>query len=199
MADDAHAASDSGALQSQLDELADQLSDLRGRVSDQADDARQRLEPFVDEVKSNWESVKRAVDHLGTATADAVKEASQQTEAGIQGLRSDLGTVRADLSTELADSRDGYRAAVRDLTDSWRARIDQLRVQADLARMDARDEIEDDLAKAEGLWADLKRRADELGDEAGDATADLREDVTRLVGDLRAALRRALDRLRDDG
>jgi hypothetical protein len=95
----------------------------------------------------------------------------------------------------MAESRDSYLDALRDLVSSWRARIDELRVQADLGRMEARDEAQADVERAEHQWDELKAKADQFGDQATEATADLRADVRRLVDDLRETLRKVADRL----
>ena len=192
MADDE---GDRGALSTQIDELGDQLSELRSKVEQLAQDARARLDPFLDQARSDWESARKAAERTGSATRDALRTASQEAEADITDLRANLATVRADLRTEVAESRDSYLDALRDLVSSWRARIDELRVQADLGRMDARDEAQADVERAEHQWDELKAKADQFGDQATEATADLRADVRRLVDDLRETLRKVADRL----
>jgi gas vesicle protein len=186
---------DRGSLSTQLDELGDQLIELRAKVEEQAEEARVRLDPFLDQARSDWEMARRAAERTGSAARDAVRAASKEAESDVIDLRADLATVRADLRTEMADSRETYFAALHDLVDSWRARIDELRVQADLARMEARDEGRSDVERAEHQWDELKVKADHLSDQAAEATADLRADVRRLVDDLRQTIRKVADRL----
>ena len=90
------------------------------------------------------------------------------------------------------------QGSLTELIDSWRGRLDDLKVQADLGRMDARDRIRGDLERAEGLWTELKGRVEELGDKAASTGGDLADDLKTLVEDLRSALRSAADRISTD-
>lgn len=88
--------------------------------------------------------------------------------------------------------------SLSELIESWRGRLDDLKVQADLGRMEARDRIRGDLERAEGLWTELKGRLEGLGDKAAETGGELRDDVKTLVDDLRDALRSAADRIAAD-
>lgn len=186
---------DRSTLEQQIDDLGDQLSEIRKTVEQQAGEARARLDPFLDQIRSDWDAARAAAEETGAAAREAFETASGDLEADITDLRANLGTVQADLRTELAESRDSYRDALGDLVSSWRARIDELRVQADLGAMDARDEARAEVDRAERQWEELKARADDFADQAAEATAELRADIRRLVDDLRATLRKVADQL----
>jgi archaellum component FlaC len=94
-------------------------------------------------------------------------------------------------------STDAQQNDLEDLA-TWRARIDELKVQADLGRMETRDRIRSDLERVEELWSDLKSRTERLAAQAADAGDDLRGEIRGAVSDLREALRSALTRLADD-
>lgn len=190
---------DRSALQSQLDELGEQLNDLRAKVGEQTGDVRDRLNPFVDQVKADWESVRRAAEQTGSATSEAVRGASDDAEASVKRLRTELSAAQADLRAEAADSMDAYRSAIGDLVSSLRQGLDELTVQIDLGRMDARDQLKAEMERAERLWGELKTRAEQAADQAGEATAELRSEIRKLVDDLRDTLRSVTDRLRSEG
>jgi hypothetical protein len=94
-------------------------------------------------------------------------------------------------------STDDNQNELEDLA-TWRARIDELKVQADLGRMETRDRIQSDLERVEELWSELKSRSERLASQAAGAGDDLRGEISAAVGDLREALRSALTRLADE-
>lgn len=99
------------------------------------------------------------------------------------------------------------RAQVEEQLAKWRTWIDELVVQADLGRMDVREDMKDLVARLENSYLALKNQAEKLLDRGQDrgeqvqkgvtgAAGDLRDGITKATGDLRSAARKALDQVR---
>lgn len=99
------------------------------------------------------------------------------------------------------------RAQVDEQLAKWRTWIDELVVQADLGRMDVREDVKDLVARLENSYLALKNQAEKLLDRSqgrgeqvqkgvAGAAGDLREGLTKATGDLRSAARKALDQVR---
>lgn len=99
------------------------------------------------------------------------------------------------------------RAQVEEQLAKWRTWIDELVVQADLGRMDVREDLKDIVARLENSYLALKNQAEKLLDRGQDrgeqvqkgvsgAAGDLRDGITKATGDLRGAARKALDQVR---
>lgn len=112
-------------------------------------------------------------------------------ESPIAQMEQELHHLRAAETS----SPEGYRAALGDLVRSWRARLDHARVQAELGRREIRDEVDQDLERAEHLWSQIRQRSERLGEEASELTADVRDDIRELVESIGEAFREASDRL----
>lgn len=113
-------------------------------------------------------------------------------------------------STKQAETLDELRAKVRDLehlvvelgretvdatVEAARARIDTLRVQADLGRKNARDELSEQFGDVEGVFQAVRQRFNALTDESSDVGAALLEGLRSARSDLRAAVDLAQERV----
>ncbi len=79
--------------------------------------------------------------------------------------------------------------------DAARARIDALRVRADLGRMDARDEVSSELAEVDQLLRTAERRAEQITAESSDVGTALVEGVRSARSEIAAAVELARERL----
>lgn len=96
-----------------------------------------------------------------------------------------------------AGAPDGdFQQQVDQLLARWRGWVDGMLVQADLGRMDVRDEAVETLNRVENAWLALKSEAERTGADAGSSAADLRRDTAILLADLRRAARAAIERLK---
>lgn len=90
----------------------------------------------------------------------------------------------------------------RESTDAilevWKARIDALRVQADLGRMELRDDTTGPLDAAEAALSGARVRMDSLTSEATDVGTALIEGLRSARSDLRAAVGLAQARIEAD-
>lgn len=77
-----------------------------------------------------------------------------------------------------------------------RSRIDDLRVQASLARMDAQDDVRTTIDRLEGLWGDARQQLEKLRDESRDAGRGVGDNLRHAVVDLRTRFEDATSALR---
>ena len=89
------------------------------------------------------------------------------------------------LETQLDDLR--RRLAESEL-DDWKARIDQLEVQAHLAQMEADDQLQPLLDQMRNRWLDARSQFDKAGNRAGDAVQTVLDGVRSAAKDLGDAL-----------
>ena len=105
-----------------------------------------------------------------------------------------------------ADGED-LRAQVEAQLAKWRQWIDELVVQADLGRLDVRDELKDLVQRLENSYLALKNEAEKAVDRnqgrgeqvqkaAAGAAGDLKEGLSKATEDLRSAARKAYDQVR---
>jgi hypothetical protein len=73
------------------------------------------------------------------------------------------------------------------LLEEWRARIDELLVQADLASKDVADLVRSQAAVAENAYLAARNRLKEMPRDAGANLGSLRSGFDNLVGDMRSA------------
>lgn len=120
----------------------------------------------------------------------------------------ELAAELDDLERDAVDG-DGedLRAQVEAQLQKWRQWIDELVVQADLGRLDVRDDLRELVQKLENSYVALKNEAEKAVDRnqgrgeqvqkaATEAAGDLRDGVVKASGDLRRAARSALDQLK---
>jgi len=87
------------------------------------------------------------------------------------------------------------RETVEALLDAWRARLDNLRVQVDLAEMDGRDEVDHAVRRADETLRAVRARLDSGSGATDDVREILREGVASARADLGAAVELAEERI----
>jgi len=71
--------------------------------------------------------------------------------------------------------------------DDWHARIDELKVQVDLATMDVREDVAKRLEVTENVYLAVRSRLADARHDAGKNMATVRQSVDQLLVDLRRA------------
>ena len=115
------------------------------------------------------------------------ESSTKQTET-LEELRSkvrDLEHLVVELGRETVDAT----------VEAARARIDTIRVRADLGRMDVRDEVGEQFGDVEGVFQAVRQRFNALTDESSDVGAALLEGLRSARSDLRAAVDLAQERV----
>jgi hypothetical protein len=115
-------------------------------------------------------------------------EMTQHQSETVEQLRADVREAE-ELLVELG--RDTVRATL----DAWRARIDNLRIQVELGRMDVDDEVSDSIGGAESVWATARDRLTAASLEASDVRVALTEGLRAARADLQAAVDLAQERI----
>ncbi|MGA2835146.1 MAG: hypothetical protein ABSF84_00985 [Acidimicrobiales bacterium] len=77
------------------------------------------------------------------------------------------------------------------LLEEWRARIDELLVQADLASKDVSESVRDRAAIAENAYLAAANRLSQIPKDAGANLGSMRDGIEKLFDDLREAYRSA--------
>ena len=77
-----------------------------------------------------------------------------------------------------------------------RGRIDDLKVQASLGRMDAQDDVHSTVERLEALWNDARHQLDRLRDESRTAGRSVTGGVRQAVGELRTSFEDTITALR---
>ena len=75
--------------------------------------------------------------------------------------------------------------------DSWRGRIEQLKVQAHLGQMELRDEAESQLERVDDTWMTARHSLDDLGGKVGEAWDELVENLRPALANIRNAFQQA--------
>lgn len=91
----------------------------------------------------------------------------------------------------MTDWRAKWQETLKDLEQ----KRDELRVQAHLARTEAKEE----LAKLEARVDELKARADKAGDQAQDAMEDVARKANIIASEMKESLARIKEKLKADG
>jgi F0F1-type ATP synthase membrane subunit b/b' len=118
--------------------------------------------------------------HSPTATKPVLVTRAEQLNAQLEALTS--RTTRA-----VAQLRAESRSILRDV-DGWTAQLQQFRVDAELARLDARDELEATRRAIHEKEHALGRRLDDARADSAAAWAALRRGLEEAVHDLHRAI-----------
>ena len=130
-----------------VDDLKETLDDLNEGVAE--------FESELDSITENL--VRPARARIAAAQAQAVTsfekyqaesgeevgEALDDLDDALREFRNALAAATTDLAAESAPHLAGYRRAFDDQTAVWKGRFEHLALQADLARMDLRDDVLD--------------------------------------------------------
>jgi hypothetical protein len=97
--------------------------------------------------------------------------------------------THATPTTEATSTVQGQDSAEKlDRTlDRWRARIDELKVQGDLASLDVREDAATHLEVAENIYLAVRSHLSDARHDAGQNVATLRQSVAQLLTDLSRA------------
>lgn len=86
--------------------------------------------------------------------------------------------------------------AVESEMSNIRGRIDDLKVQASLAKMDAQDDVKASFDRLDGVWTETRHQLERLAGESKTAGRGVRDGVRTAIGDLRSAFDDAAASLR---
>jgi len=98
-----------------------------------------------------------------------------------------------DKASDAPEGTDGPTTVERleQVLEQWRARIDELLVQADLASKDVSESVRAKAAVAENAYLAAKNRLAEMPRDAGANLGSMRDGFDKLVDDMRQAYQSA--------
>ncbi|MEW6470974.1 MAG: hypothetical protein AB1679_01770 [Actinomycetota bacterium] len=181
-------------LEGGLEHVAGELRTADTAIDDVGDEVTRRR------LRRTWERLGRArkaaddmLRRLDREPAEAAKLLAKDLEREVCQLEAEVGLLAAEVRGELATTTDAYRTAAGEQLRAWRGRLDELRVQASLARMEIRDDVDAVLDRMEGHYHEA---AHHLRMATTSTTlSSLRQAVRRLFGDVREAADAARDEL----
>lgn len=112
--------------------------------------------------------------------------ANVEAEGGAGGS----GSERAGAGAAPEDTEQVV-ASMTGVLDSWRARIDELKVQVDLAKLDVRAQATSQLEVAQNACLAAYGKLRQAGHDATENARTLRQGVEKLVQDVKAAIEAA--------
>jgi DNA anti-recombination protein RmuC len=177
------------SLEARLEGIEKRLSDLRDHVGRSAVAIKDRVRPFLDELQRSRDGLSRALKEIATSAGDRGRDLARRARTEIEGLEHEVSAATEELSGELAESRTAFRDAASKELEAWRARLDHLAVQADLGRMEARDEIEALRQRAERAYSDAKGRIEEISEGSEEKVDVVRSGAKRVLDDVRHTVR----------
>jgi hypothetical protein len=135
---------------------------------------------------------------LGSAAGEAWEALARDLERGLAQLESEVAVARANLEAELAGTRQSYLEALRYQLDAWRGRVEHLRVQAALAEMEARDELDELLERVDNAYRAARQQLDKAEIDTAQTLQVLRAGARRVLNDVEMAVDAARKRLAAD-
>lgn len=188
-------------LRSRVGELHDRLTELESTVAGVGDVGEGGSElpsghfaALLEHARQDWTHLSsRADEALRTADIAAREQIAWERDAidveriGRQ-LEIELDTIHAELQAHGSDD-EAAEAAWRAVGESWRARADELRVQANLAGKDLRAQAHEGVDRVDDAVESLRVGIEQLGERAADASRDLGRPLGDLIDRARAASR----------
>ena len=142
-------------------------------------------------------NVERLLGSIG-ARIDRLMEKTEFTETRtniraaidreLHRIDNEVSVARARIDEDIADGREALANAFHDELDVWKARLDDLKVQADLGRMEVRDQISPLIRRLDNAILNLRHDVQRIG-----GSGDLTSDVKASVEDRMKTLRREIE------
>lgn len=181
-------------LRTGLDHVKDELEEAQASLKAASEELAQRVRPAIERLERTRAAARAALHRLEEEASGAGSALAADLEQDYHRLESQLRVLRSELRAELADNIDSYRSAAGEQLLAWRAALDELRVQANLAKMEAREDL---AALVEDLESRYREATRHLRDSAGEtALAALREKLRGAFQDIRNAAETVTDTLR---
>lgn len=182
-------------LEREVEELGERIEAFQARVKETAEETRARFRPLVDRLRANRQALGTGIERLRAVAGEVSSAVVADLERGRERLKSELASVRTELEIETAETKAAYRDGFHAQLDAWRGRIDELRLQADLAEMEARDELTSLLEDVERAYGVAQSHLDRAGDHTAETLETLRRGTRQVLADLETAVEVAAKKL----
>jgi hypothetical protein len=176
------------ALHDRTDRLAGRVNELESRLSSASGAARRRVEPFLAALEHGVSAARTAIGAIGSDAGSSVGTVVDRARDELDWLEYEINAASEQLREELATTQHDLHAAARSELGQWRVMLDHLPVQADLARMELRDEIQKLRVRAEHAYREAAGQIDALTSTGSDTVETLRTGVRRLIDDVRSTV-----------
>lgn len=170
-------------------EVAGPLDRLATRASDAAEDVRTRTGDASDGARALWE-------RLSDRDAAAWRTYGERVEVIAAEADVALAEARAELDVALADTREDLHDAATRLLEEWQGRLDDLKVQAALARMEATDDAGSGLALVDAQVHRVAHRVADVREASAESFDTLRTSIGEAAGLVREGFDEAVAALR---
>lgn len=147
---------------------------------------------LLEPLRADLDVVQDTLRRITSDVAKVSRATQEQLRAGLQQLRVDVRLAEAELDTALAEDGDSYLTGARRVVDEWRARLDGLRVQANLVAMDVRDDVQGALSTAEQALSAAERQLSTAAAEAKGTLETLRSGAEQSLSSVVEAGRAAV-------
>lgn len=171
-----------------LDRIGATAKDLGGAVRDE-------VQELVEQLRTERETLGRMLQQLRSTDTAAWNDYRETVHQAHRHLDTELRIAEAELEGRLAASREEFTDTVAAELEAWRTRIDDLRLQAQLARMDTQDELEPVVKAMLRRRSELEHRLGDLREATDDTWQSIRGDLTDGLAQLRRSLHAANERL----
>jgi uncharacterized phage infection (PIP) family protein YhgE len=146
------------------------------------------LEAAQQELRSATGAMRQALAAFDDADVAALQAYARNVRAALSQLEDELDVSGAELTAALADSREQLGESLQAARSSWSAINDEMKLQAHLAQMEARDlyrRADEDLHQAGAI---ISSSLEELGQTTADGLDSVRGQATKAIGQLRSAI-----------
>jgi Mg2+ and Co2+ transporter CorA len=146
------------------------------------------LDGAQQELRKATAAMRRALAEFDDADGDAMAAYARNVRAALSQLEDELDVSGAELSAQLAESREQLGESLHAARSSWAAINDEMKLQAHLAQMEARDlyrRADEDLHQAGAI---ISTSLEELGQTTTESLDTVRSQANKAIGQLRSAI-----------
>ena len=137
-------------------------------------------------------SLGARIDRLLTDIKSGELTASLRSEINgeLQRISNEISAARARVDADVEDGKEAIAAALGAERDVWKARLEELRVQAELGRMEIRDRIKAIADRIDDLTAHVRQDIHEV-EERNDISHEVESAVKKEMHTLRREIEKA--------
>lgn len=142
----------------------------------------------MDRLRADSVALRKALEHFHESKDQAWKEYTAEVDRILARSNGDLEVAGAALRAQRAESREALRTALNEAEKTGESWLDDLRVQAELGRMDLRDELRSALSRLEHATGAFGRMIGHVAEDASTDLAELRASALKAIDEFRRAL-----------
>jgi molybdenum-dependent DNA-binding transcriptional regulator ModE len=184
---DATAAPSPEELEERIGKLNEHIAEFEAKVDLWDGESKGHFATVVAELKDDRDVAVASARRVSETAGEEWHKVADRTTRAFERLETELQAAWADFEGELADDVDTYKAAAQRQLESWRGHVDQMRLQAKLGEMEARDALDE----LEHAYEAARPHLEQAKDSADEGFGSLRERGREVLEHLRAAARAA--------